>query len=256
MTTHLKETKLEPRLTSISNPTQTMPSFSMLRSAFLFMSLLLIGMPGFARAQGKPEVRKAIELPVPKATAVPQARSTANEPAPTTTSSSAGDNYRVRANDILEVKVYQELDLSGKVQVREDGNVRLPLINETVRVAGMSVTEIENRIRGLLAKDYVRDPRVSVSISEMSKLMFTVMGQVNRANTYAMPNNKPVSLLQAIGMAGGYTRLANPKKIYLKRTVGGQEKVTVVNAEEMARNPSGTIFLRDGDVIDVKESTF
>lgn len=227
----------------------------MLHSALLLMSTFLMAMAGVSHAQGKPEVRKAIELPVPKATAVPQVRSAASESVGTT-SSSAGDNYRVRANDILEVKVYQELDLSGKVQVREDGNVRLPLINETVRVSGMSVTEIENRIRGLLAKDYVRDPKVTVSISEMSKLMFTVMGQVNRANTYAMPNNKPVSLLQAIGMAGGYTRLANPKKIYLKRTVGGQEKVTIVNAEEMARNPSGTIFLRDGDVIDVKESTF
>ena len=232
-----------------------MSTFPMLRSALLLMSTFLVAMAGVSHAQGKPEVRKAIELPVPKATAVPQARSAVSESVGTT-SSNAGDNYRVRANDILEVKVYQEADLSGKVQVREDGNVRLPLINETVRVAGMSVTEIENRIRGLLAKDYVRDPKVTVSIFEMSKLMFTVMGQVNRANTYAMPNNKPVSLLQAIGMAGGYTRLANPKKIYLKRTVGGQEKVTIVNAEEMARNPSGTIFLRDGDVIDVKESTF
>ena len=166
------------------------------------------------------------------------------------------DNYKVRANDILEVKVYQEADLSGRVQVREDGNVRLPLINETVRVGGLSITEIENRIRALLARDYVRDPRVTVNIGEFSKITFTVMGQVNRAGTYPMPGNKPVTLLQAIGMAGSYTRLANERKVYLKRTVGNQQKVYVLDAQEMARNPKDDVILRDGDVIDIQEKRF
>lgn len=188
-------------------------------------------------AVAQQEIRKAQEVPAAAAPA-------------------AGDNYKVRANDVLDVKVYQEQDLSGRVQVREDGTVRLPLINETVRVGGLSVTEIENRVRALLARDYVRDPRVTVNIGEFSKLTFTVMGQVNRAGTYAMPNNKPVTLLQAIGMAGSYTRLANQRKVYLKRTVGNQEKVFVVDAQEMARNASSTLYLKDGDVIDIKESNF
>lgn len=213
------------------------------------LSLLICAAVGVSHAQ-RQEVRRAQELPEPKATAVPA------ETAPKAAVASGTDNYRVRANDIIEVKVFQELDLSGRVQVREDGTVRLPLINETVRVAGMSATEIENRIRTLLAKDYVRDPRVTVNVAEISKNMFTVMGQVNRANTYAMPNNKPVTLLQAIGMAGGYTRLAHTRKVYLKRTQGGQSKVYIIDAEEMARNPSSSIYLQDGDVIDVKERPF
>lgn len=206
-------------------------------SIFNLPLLLLVTTVGHSLPLHAQEIRKAQDVVEPTASAVP----------------AVGDNYLIRANDIIEVKVFQEPDLSGKVQVREDGTVSLPLINESVRVAGLSVTAVQGRIRALLAKDYVRDPRVTVGISEISKIMFTVMGQVNRANTYAMPNNKPVSVLQAIGMAGGYTRLANPKKIYLKRVVGGQEKVSVINAEEMVRNPNSTIFLKDGDVIDVRE---
>lgn len=205
------------------------------------LALALIAALGCSHAQTRNEVRKAESIP----TAAP---AEAGNPAP--------ENYKVRANDVLEVKVYQEADLSGRVQVREDGNVRLPLINETVRVGGLSITEIENRIRTLLAKDYVRDPRVTVNIGEFSKITFTVMGQVNRAGTYPMPGNKPVTLLQAIGMAGSYTRLANERKVYLKRTVGNQQKVYVLDAQEMARNPKDDVILRDGDVIDIQEKRF
>ncbi len=168
-----------------------------------------------------------------------------------------GNIYRVQANDILELRVFQEEDLSGRVRVREDGTVRLPLINETVSVGGMSITSVENKIRDLLGKDYLRDPRVTVNVAEFSKITITIMGQVNRGGTFALPNNKPVTLLQAIGTAGGYTRLANPRKVYLKRTINGEEKVWEINAKELARNPKvSPVLLRDGDVIDVKEAGF
>ena len=208
------------------------------------LALTLLATLGFSRAQSRNEVRKAETFQPALAT-----DNSDTTPRPS-------ENYKVRANDVLDVKVYQELDLSGRVQVREDGTVRLPLINETVRVGGLSVTEIENRIRALLARDYVRDPRVTVNIGEFSKITFTVMGQVNRAGTYPMPGNKSVTLLQAIGMAGSYTRLANERKVYLKRTVGNQQKVYVVDAQEMARNPKSDMILRDGDVIDIQEKRF
>ena len=208
------------------------------------LALTLLATLGFSRAQSRNEVRKA-ETFQPALSA----DNSDTTPRPS-------ENYKVRANDVLDVKVYQELDLSGRVQVREDGTVRLPLINETVRVGGLSVTEVENRIRALLARDYVRDPRVTVNIGEFSKITFTVMGQVNRAGTYPMPGNKSVTLLQAIGMAGSYTRLANERKVYLKRTVGNQQKVYVVDAQEMARNPKSDMILRDGDVIDIQEKRF
>jgi polysaccharide export outer membrane protein len=216
--------------------------------AAMAMSPLMMGcvMPGIAAAQqsGGEEIRKAQSTPAAARTAA-------------TAAASSESNYRVRANDIIEVKVFQEDDLSGKVRVREDGTVRLPLINDTVAVGGLSVTAVENKIRELLAKDYVRDPRVTVNVAEFSKTTITVMGQVNRGGAYSLANNKPVTLLQAIGTAGGYTRLANPKKVFLKRITNGQEQVYTIDARAMARDPqSATIYLKDGDVIDVKEAGF
>jgi polysaccharide export outer membrane protein len=224
----------------------TLPST--LRFAMMLSLFQLLGTSLSAQAV---EIRKARDVDAP-ATAV--ARSTQSSPSPAVRDVS--DNYRVRALDKLSVKVFDEDNLSGVCIVREDGTVRLPLINEVVKVGGLSVTEVENRIRQLLAKDYVKDPKVTVNIAEMSKFKYTVMGQVNRAGAYEIANNKRVSLLEAIGTAGGFTRLANEKEVYLKRIVGGQEKVYTVNVKEMARNPNGTIYLQEGDVVSVKESGF
>jgi polysaccharide export outer membrane protein len=68
-------------------------------------------------------------------------------------------------------------------------------------------------------------------------------------------NDKPTSVLDAIAMAGGFTRLANEKEVLLKRTINGQEKVYTVNAKEMARTAGGTIYLQEGDILTIKEST-
>ncbi len=199
-----------------------------------------LGLLNLSPAQGSVEIRKAQDVPEPAQSA----------------SAPAADNYRVRPNDKLSVKVFQEEDLSGLCIVREDGTVKLPLIDEVVHVGGLTITDVEKRIRALLAKDYVRDPRVAVNMAEMSKMSFSVMGQVNRAGLYGMPNNRKVSVLEAIATGGGFTRLANRKVIYLKRTVGGLEKILTINADEMARNPNGTVYVQEGDVITVKESGF
>ncbi|MBP7949469.1 MAG: polysaccharide biosynthesis/export family protein [Verrucomicrobiales bacterium] len=168
-------------------------------------------------------------------------------------SGSGTDNYRLRANDEINVQVFQEPDLSGKVRVREDGTVRLPLINETVRVGGLNATEVENRIRALLARDYVRDPRVTVNVSEQAKVNISVRGQVNHAGTYPFPSNRPVTLLQAVSAAGSETRLGNVKKVRLTRVSGGR---AIVREFDLRDPSAATVYLRDGDVIEVPERSF
>jgi polysaccharide export outer membrane protein len=185
------------------------------------------------------EIRKARDVEAPAAQPLP----------------AAGDNYRVKAKDRLSVTVDFETDLSGVVDVQQDGTVRLKLIDEVVKVQGMSVREIETRIRTLLAKDYIKNPKVTVGIFEMSKTSFSILGQVGRPGRMELRNDKPTSVLDAIAMAGGFTRLANEKEVLLKRTINGQEKVYTVNAKEMARTAGGTIYLQEGDILTIKEST-
>jgi polysaccharide export outer membrane protein len=72
-----------------------------------------------------------------------------------------------------------------------------------------------------------------------------------------MPDNEDVTLLQAIGMAGGYTRLAEPANVTVKRIENGAESLMKLNAKRMARGGTSAAFkIRPGDVISVPESMF
>ena len=75
-------------------------------------------------------------------------------------------------------------------------------------------------LQDLLAKDYLVNPHVNVNVTEYSKRRITILGQVQKPGSYDMPDREAVTLLQAIGMAGGYTRIADPSKITFKRRIG------------------------------------
>jgi polysaccharide export outer membrane protein len=85
-----------------------------------------------------------------------------------------------------------------------------------------------------------------------------VLGQVNRPGTFEMPDENQMSLLEAIGMAGGYSRIANPSKVTLKRTnPDGLEQIFHLDAKRMARDSAAAPFLlKTGDTIVVEESLF
>lgn len=165
-------------------------------------------------------------------------------------------NYLLAPNDVVSVTVFQEDDLTTKARVANDGTITVPLIG-SVRIGGKSVDEAGQIIRARLAKGYLVNPQVSVAISEYAKRLFTVLGQVQKGGTFEFPNQEPLDLLQAIGLAGGYTRIANPSKIIVKRRVNGKDTVTQLNAKAMAGNTAAKPFeILPGDTITVTESIF
>src|SRR5262245_52678572 len=105
--------------------------------------------------------------------------------------------YVLKPNDVVMVKVYQEEDLTTQARVARDGSITLPLLG-TVYIGSNSVEQAIGLIRDGLAKDYLVNPQVSLSIVEYAKRRFTVLGQVNRPGTYEMPSDDQVNLLQAI----------------------------------------------------------
>jgi protein involved in polysaccharide export with SLBB domain len=143
--------------------------------------------------------------------------------------------YVLKPNDVVMVKVYQEEDLTIQARVARDGSITLPLLG-TVYIGSNSVEQAIGLIRDGLAKDYLVNPQVSLSIVEYAKRRFTVLGQVTRPGTYEMPGDDSLNLLQAIAMAGGYTRIGAPTKITVQRVVADQTKIFRVNAESMAKN--------------------
>ena len=84
-----------------------------------------------------------------------------------------------------------------------------------------------------------------------------MIGQVQRPGTYRFPERQGLDLVQVIGIAGGYTRLANPSRITVKRRVAGKETVIRVDGKRLARDENAAPFpVESGDVITVAERIF
>lgn len=165
-------------------------------------------------------------------------------------------NYLLTPNDLVSVTVFQEDDLATKVRVGNDGTISVPLIG-SVHVGGKSVDDAAQIIRGRLAKGFLVNPQVNVGVVEFAKRLVTVLGQVQKGGTFEFPNQGPLDLLQAIGLAGGYSKTANPSKIIVKRRVAGKDVVMKIDGKELAGKKDAQPFeVLPGDTITVAESIF
>lgn len=166
------------------------------------------------------------------------------------------NSYVLAPNDVVEIKVFQEDDLESKLRVSPKGTITFPLIG-VVAVGGRTPQEAAALIRDALARDFLVNPQVSLTVADYGKRRFTVLGQVQRAGSYDIPEREKLTLLDAIAMAGGYTRIADPSRVTLRRKNGGKESVLRLNAKAMARDGTVDPFeIQPGDVITIGESLF
>ena len=165
-------------------------------------------------------------------------------------------NYHLAVHDVVKVTVYQQEDLATTGRIGEDGCIQIPLIG-VVEVAGKTAHQASAFIETLLKKDYLVHPEVSVSIVEFVKKRFTVLGQVKSPGSYEIGAGENVDVIQAVGMAGGFTRSASQGNIMVKRVAGGSEHVYKLNGKEMAHGDGTKSFrIMAGDTITVGESLF
>jgi polysaccharide export outer membrane protein len=160
--------------------------------------------------------------------------------------------------ELIQIKVFQEPDLDTAVRIPGDGRVNFPLIGD-VALAGQSVQQATRVIRDRLQARFLVNPQVSIAVLEPAKRLFTVLGQVQRPGTYRFPatDQQNLDLLQVIGIAGGYTRLADSGRIIIKRRIDGSEKIFRLDGKRLARGESGEPFsVISGDVITVGERLF
>lgn len=164
--------------------------------------------------------------------------------------------YILAPNDLVDIKVFQEDDLESKVRISKEGTITFPLVG-ILRIGGKTPQEAARVVRDALAKGYLVNPQVTVNVLSYTKYRVTVLGQVQKPGTYDFPDREKLSLLEAIGLAGGYTRGANPSKVIVKRIVNGKESVYQLNAKNMASQGATKGFeVLPGDVITVAESMF
>ena len=168
----------------------------------------------------------------------------------------AAPDHELAANDLIEIKVFQEPDLDTSARIAADGKISFPLIGE-VAVAGKNAQQAARVIRDKLEARFLVNPQVTLAVIESAKRLFTVLGQIQRPGTYRFPDREPLNLIQVIGIAGGYSRIADSSRITVKRRVDGRDSVFQLDAKKMAREQSIAPFdIRPGDMITVAERLF
>ena len=167
---------------------------------------------------------------------------------------SKSDPERVLSpNDEILMTVYQEDELATKTIVDKNGMVMLPLLGQ-VKISGLTVGQATTRIQQLYDKDYLVNPQVNLIVEHFAGRRFAVLGQVQKPGNIDFPQNESVNLLEAIAMAGGYTRLGAPSKVDVRRIENGSPKLYHFDAGEMAKDAKKKPFeILPDDIITVGE---
>jgi polysaccharide export outer membrane protein len=167
---------------------------------------------------------------------------------------SASDSYLLRDNDLIRITVFQEDDLTTETRISKSGSITFPLLG-AVQLSGKSVAEAISDIRTRLDKDYIINPQVTLTVLEYAEQWVTVLGEVQKPGQVVLPAEGGLDLLGAIALAGGYTRVADPANVIVRRVVDGKDIVLRVNAKRLARDTKVQQFVVEpGDRISVSES--
>ncbi len=168
-------------------------------------------------------------------------------PAEAPKTAAADPNYIIGAQDVLNISVWKEAELTREVPVRPDGKISMPLLND-VQAAGLTPTQLAGQITVSLKK-FVTDPQVTVIVTQINSQRVYILGEVTRAGAY--PLLPQMTLLQALSSAGGFTQFANLKKIYLLRQENGKQQKYPFNYKDVIAGKSSdqNIVLMAGDTI-------
>jgi len=168
---------------------------------------------------------------------------------------SGESDYVLVVGDVVELNVFREPDLQTQATIARDGTVQLPLIRE-VKLAGLTIRDAREQLRGLYDNKFLVDPQVFLNVVKYAERKFTIMGQVARPGSYELQGGERIDLLEAIGLAGGFTRIANRGRVIIQRREGENVTAIKANAKRMADGKEVPIEVQPGDVITVSESWF
>jgi polysaccharide export outer membrane protein len=161
--------------------------------------------------------------------------------------STGGPLYVIQPNDVLAIFVWKEPALSGKVTVRPDGRISFPLIQD-MQAGGLNPVQLKENIeRGL--KAFLDVPNVTVIVDAIQSYRVYVTGRVGKPGP--IMSEKPISVLQALSIAGGLQDFANTAEIVIIRNSGEDSTLYRFNYPEVIRgkNFSQNMLLRSGDVV-------
>jgi polysaccharide export outer membrane protein len=155
--------------------------------------------------------------------------------------------YLIQPNDILEIFIYKEPELTRKVLVRPDGRISIPLVQD-LQAAGMNPSALKDQIETRL-KDFLKSPSVTVIVEGIRSYQVFVVGKVQKPGGILV--EKPITVLQALAIAGGFQDYAKNDQITVIRGAGKDSVVFRFDYKEVTigRRPDQNIYLKSGDVV-------
>jgi polysaccharide biosynthesis/export protein len=171
---------------------------------------------------------------------------------PKNSTGAAGD-YVLQPQDLLRIKVFKHDDLNLEIRISQEATVTMHLIG-TVDLRGKTARQAEELIRKLYDADYLVNPQVNVTVLEYAPRSVEVVGAVNTPGVVYFPKEEGMSLLGAINRAGSFNRLANRKKVTLKRKFPDGMRTEEIDMDALIRTESAETWpVQPGDVIYVPE---
>lgn len=161
------------------------------------------------------------------------------------------DSNTLAANDLLEVRVYQEADLSGVYRVAPQGTVNFPLCGK-VSVGGLTPTQAAEALTECLKAGFLRRPQVSVLVKEFNSKKIFIFGEVSRVGAYVFEEG--MTIVHALSQAGGFTKMASRNSVNVTRILDGKEVKMPVKVEDIVVGREKNFSLEPGDIIFVPES--
>jgi polysaccharide biosynthesis/export protein len=140
--------------------------------------------------------------------------------------------FRLGPDDVIEVSVYQEKDLSQIVPVRPDGKISIQLIGE-IPASGKTARELEKEIASRYAR-FIAEPSVTVIVKEVNSPKVSVLGEVKNSGAYKIKDR--ATILDVIAQAGGTTEYAKRDSIKVIRVdANGEQRIHKVNLDDFVK---------------------
>lgn len=169
-----------------------------------------------------------------------------------TAAAALGADYKIAPMDTLTVTVFRVPDLSGEYAVDLLGQISMPLVGD-VPAADRTPEELDRVLTEKLGERYFENPDVSVGIKASAGRLVTVDGAVTKAGSY--PVLGPLTLMQAVALAGGADEDANLRRVAVFRKIGGQRQAAAFDLVSIRRGESPDPSVYAGDIVVVDGSS-
>jgi polysaccharide biosynthesis/export protein len=157
------------------------------------------------------------------------------------------EEYRIGAEDTLQISVWRNEAMSKTIPVRPDGMISLPLLND-IKAAGLTPAELRQVLTTKLA-EYMPTPEVSVILTDVKSFKVSVIGEVRRPARYELKSW--TTILDVLALAGGFTEFAARGRIVVLRPNGKTIKSIQFNYNKVVTSggEQENFYLRPGDIV-------